>query len=112
MDIVYACGKVSVSDVKAQLPDKPTYSATRVLLQRLYKKGLLRYVIEGTKYIYFARTPRDAAGKDAIANLVNTYFDGSTTHAFSALLGISSEALSSESLDELEKLIADARRKK
>jgi len=112
MDIIYAREKVSVNDVKALLPDAPTYSATRVLLQRLYKKGLLRYVIDGTRYIYFARTPRDTAGKDAIAKLVRTYFDGSTASAFSALLGVSSDSLSVESLDELERLIAEARSKK
>ncbi len=113
MDVVYASEKVSVADVQAQLPDHPTYSATRMLLQRLYKKGLVTFEMQGPKYIYSASTHKSTAGKAAWARLVKTFFDGSAANAFSALLGPSSETLSDDELAELEKLVADvkARRK-
>ena len=113
MDVVFAKEKVSVADVQAQLSDAPTYSATRMLLQRLYKKGLVTFEMQGPKYIYRASTPKVAAGKAAWTRLVKTFFDGSTASAFNALLGPSSETLSDDELAELEKLIAQvkARRK-
>ena len=109
MDIVFAQGPVSVADVQAALPDRPTYSATRVLLRRLYGKGLVTYVMEGPRYVYSAVTPREKAGKDALARLVRTFFDGSTANTFNALLGIASETLTKSELDELEALVACAR---
>ena len=40
-----------------------------------------------------------------MARLVKTFFDGSRAAAFSTLLGTSSEELSDDELDELQKLI-------
>ncbi len=105
MDIVYANGRVSVADVQAELPDKPSYSATRELMRRLYKKRLVNFTMVGPKYVYSASTPRGTAGKAALVRLVKTFFDGSTAAAFSTLLGTSSEELSDDELDELQKLI-------
>lgn len=112
MDLIYASEKLSVSEMQSRLPGEPTYSATRVLLQRLYKKGLLKFDRLGTKYIYSASTPKDTAGKAALGKLVSTFFGGSTANTFNALLGVSSEELSNESLDELERLITKARSRK
>ena len=50
MDIVYANDLVDVAYVQAQLPDSPSYSAARMLMQLLHKKGLLTFVMDGPKY--------------------------------------------------------------
>ena len=47
MDIVYARSRVSVADVQAELPGESSYSATRMLLQRLEKKGLVNFETDG-----------------------------------------------------------------
>ena len=112
MDVVYAHGKVSVAEVQTRLPHNPTYSATRMLLQRLFKKGLLTFVMEGPRYIYAPSTPTNTAGKAALAKLVTTFFNGSTTLAFTALLGTSSRSLSTGELDELEQLVIQAKVRK
>ncbi len=112
MDIVYARGRVSAADVQAALPDEPSYSATRMLLQRLAKKGLLTHETEGARYMYLPATPRSAAGNAAWSRLVSTFFGGSMGSAFSALLGESTETLSDEELDALERLVAEARKKR
>ena len=109
MDIVYARGKVSAADVQVRLPGNPSYPATRMLLKRLHEKGLLSFVMEGAKYIYSPRTPKQKAGKAALDRLVSTFFDGSQAKAFNAFLGTSSESLSDAELDELERLIANAK---
>jgi BlaI family penicillinase repressor len=113
MDVVYAGGRVTVADVQQRLPDRPTYSATRMLLQRLHKKGLLTFVMEGPRYVYSATAPKSAAGREALARLVRTFFDGSKARAVSALLGTSPESLSDAEIGELEKLVqaAKARRR-
>lgn len=112
MDIVFANSRVSVADVQAHLPDDPTYSATRMLMQRLQKKGLLTFVMDGPRYLYSASTPKAKAGKAAWMKLVRTFFDGSSANAFNALFGASSESLSDAELAELENLVAQAKAKR
>ncbi len=109
MDIVYAKGRVSAADLQAELPDDPSYSATRMLLQRLQKKGLLLFETDGPRYIYKASTPKTKAVKSAWNRLVQTFFGGSTVNAFSALLGASSESMSDEEFEALEAEIARAK---
>ena len=111
MDVIYARGKASAADVQAELPGEPTYSATRVLLQRLQKKGLLKIEMDGPRYIYSPTTPRSDAGRSALRRLVTTFFGGSSVQTVSALLG-SADKVTDEELDELERLIEAARAKK
>lgn len=112
MDILYAQGHVSATQVQAALTDKPSYSATRMLLQRLHKKGFITYSMAGAKYIYAPVTPRVRAGKAAWTRLVQTFFGGSSSSAFSALLGAASDDLSDDELDELERMVADVKAKR
>jgi predicted transcriptional regulator len=46
-----------------------------------------------------------------VAELLDTFFEGSAAQAVAALLGSSRQKLSAEELDELHSLIAEARRK-
>ncbi len=108
LDIVYALGNATVKDVQAALPDDPTYSATRMLLQRLHKKSLLEIEQDGAKYLYHPRTPKVAAGRDALRRLLKTFFDGSAATALSSLL--EDESISADEMAELEALIAKAKR--
>ena len=49
MDLVYLLEQADVRDVQQQLVRQPTYSATRMLLQRLHKKGLLQAERDGNR---------------------------------------------------------------
>ena len=109
MDAIYAHGALSASQLQALLPGAPSYSATRILLRRLVAKDLLTFTNEQNRYIYSAKVPRSTAGQAALERLVETFFDGSPTSTFSALLGISSEKLSADELQELERMIAKAK---
>jgi len=112
MDILYAASSASVADVQAELKDKPTYSATRMLLQRLEKKGLVSFHMEGAKYIYSPSVPSSSAINVAWRRLVKIFFAGSMGTAFSALLDSSTESLSDAELDELEAVVAAAKAKR
>ncbi|HJX01502.1 MAG TPA: BlaI/MecI/CopY family transcriptional regulator, partial [Terriglobales bacterium] len=74
MDIVYRLGRASVSQVQAELPDPPSYSAVRAMLGFLEDKGHLRHHQDGLKYVYVPTTDRNKARASALQHLVKTFF--------------------------------------
>ena len=108
MDIVYARGAVTVADVQAELVDSPSQAATRMLLQRLHKKGVLEASQDGPRYIYRPQLSKVRAARAALGRLLQTFFDGSPTKAMTALLG-ESDQISDEELDNLERLVREAK---
>lgn len=107
MDVIYARGQATASDVAAALPDPPSNSAIRALLRILEDKGHLRHVQDGPRYVFLPVVPRDRARKSAMKNLVRTFFDGSAAQAAAAL--IDQSKLSDEEFDRLTALIEKAR---
>ncbi|HEV8581339.1 MAG TPA: BlaI/MecI/CopY family transcriptional regulator [Thermoanaerobaculia bacterium] len=110
MEAVYRLGSATVSDVMAELPDPPSYSAVRAMLGKLESKGYLRHRQEGPRYLYLATVPRDEARESALERLVRTFFDGSTEKAVAALLDRSAGEMSDEELDRLSALIQEAKK--
>jgi predicted transcriptional regulator len=111
MDVVYSRGEATAAEILAELPDPPSYSAIRALLRILVDKGHLQHREDGPRYIYAPIVSRQKARARALAQLVNTFFDGSAAQAVSALLDSSQGKVSKAELDELSTLIAAARRK-
>jgi BlaI family transcriptional regulator, penicillinase repressor len=109
MEIVYRRGEVTAAEILAGLPDPPSYSAVRGLLRILVDKQHLRHREDGPRYVYSPVVTREKARTKAIADLLDTFFDGSAAEAAAALLGSSRRKLSKEELDELDALIAEAR---
>ena len=110
MDIVFSLERAAVGDVQAQLPDQPSYSATRMLLQRLHKKGLLNVERDGKRYLYLPATTKHSAGRVALNRLMQTFFDNSATSTVSALLD--REEITGAELAELEVLVKAARQRR
>ena len=108
INLVFTKGSATVGDIHSALTDHPSYAATRMVLQRLHKKGALRVHREGKKYIYSPAMPKEKAGATAFRNLLDTFFTGSASRAVSALLG-DRQSLSDEEIDELEALIKRAK---
>ena len=109
MEIVYRRGEVTAAEILADLPDPPSYSAVRGLLRILVEKQHLRHREDGPRYVYSPVVTREKARTKAVADLLDTFFDGSAAEAAAALLGSSRRKLSTEDLDELDALIAEAR---
>jgi predicted transcriptional regulator len=109
MDLVYRMGQASAADIHRDLPDAPTYTTVRGLLRILVEKGHLQSEQDGKRYVYRPSTPRPAAGASSIAHVVNTFFGGSTSEAFAALLGTRNR-ISEDELTRLSRLVAKARR--
>jgi len=110
MDLVYQMGEASAADIHRGLPDAPTYTTVRGLLRILVDKGHLEYEQDGKRYVYRPSTPKPAAGASSIAHVVNTFFGGSTSEAFAALIGNPRKRISEEDLARLSRLVTKARK--
>lgn len=110
VDALYKLGRASAAEVRAELPDAPSYSAVRALLRILEDKGHVRHEQDGPRYVYAPTVARDSAKRSAMRHILHTFFDGSAAQAMSALLDVSSSRLSDSELDRLERLIDGARK--
>lgn len=110
MSIVYRRGEVTVADVLKSMDDPPTYSAVRSTLNILETKGHLTHRHDGNRYVYLPTVDRKAARESALEQLLNTFFDGSTADAVTALLEERGERLSKAELERLSRLIRQSRR--
>ena len=97
-----------MAEICDALPDRLSGSAVRAMLKRLEDKGFVRRHDSERGYL-FSPTQSDAqASKNALSNVVKTFFNGSPAGAATALLGMS-DRLGESELDELEAMIAKAR---
>jgi BlaI family transcriptional regulator, penicillinase repressor len=109
MDVVYRLGRASVSDVREQLADPPSYSAVRGMLNLLEEKGHLTHEQDGLRYIYKPTAARAQLRRSALRHMVQTFFDGSPTSAVAALLEMAGSELSAADRARLGKMIAQAK---
>jgi BlaI family transcriptional regulator, penicillinase repressor len=110
MDVLHARGRATAAEVLAALPDPPSYSAIRALLRILDRKGHVRYVREGRRYIYLPKASPRRARRSALKRMVTTFFQGSVTQAIAALLEQADSELQEAELDRLQQLIDKARK--
>lgn len=110
MHAVYRLGDATVAEVRAEIPDPPSYSAVRSTLSILEEKGLLTHRQDGPRHVYLPTVPEDEARESALAQLLGTFFDGSVEGAVAALLDMRSGTLSEEALDRLAEMVEMARR--
>ncbi|MBZ5576154.1 MAG: BlaI/MecI/CopY family transcriptional regulator [Acidobacteriia bacterium] len=110
MEILYQRGKTSASEVRAAMPDAPSYSAVRAMLRVLEDKGHVTHQAEGLKYVYVPVVNRDKAKRSAMKNLLDTFFSDSPEQAVAALLDVSSRRLTSQELDRMAEMIEKAKR--
>jgi predicted transcriptional regulator len=110
MDAVYRRGKASVSEVRAELPDPPSYSAVRAMLGFLEDKGYLRHEQEGLKYVYLPVQDAKQVRESALQHLVKTFFGGSPEQAVAALLEMEDTRLSPNDKQHLAQIIRKAQK--
>jgi BlaI family transcriptional regulator, penicillinase repressor len=108
IETVYRLGKATVAEVREALPNPPSYSAVRAMLNILESKGHLRHEQDGLKYVYLPVVARKNARASALQHLVSTFFNGSKIAAAAALLEMSGEEISPEEKEHLDALIKRA----
>jgi predicted transcriptional regulator len=110
MDAIYRRGSATVSEVQADLPDPPSYSAVRALLRILEQKGHLGHREEGPRYVYEPTVPLEQARRSAARHLLETFFADSVEGAVSALLDARAAELDDDDYERLLAKIEAARR--
>ena len=111
VDLLYVSGESTVADIVAALPVALSASAVRAMLTRLETKGYVRRRPSDKGFLYAPVVPETTAKQSALSQIVRVFFNGSPVGAASALLGMS-ERLEDEDLDQLERMIANARKGK
>ncbi|HTA47150.1 MAG TPA: BlaI/MecI/CopY family transcriptional regulator [Bryobacteraceae bacterium] len=106
VEVLYRLGNATVAEVLANLPDPPSYSAVRAMLNLLEEKGHVRHKRDGMRYIYAPAIAPAKARQSALRQLVSTFFEGSPLAAAAALLEMSDHKFSSEERERLLALIA------
>ncbi|MGZ2411361.1 BlaI family transcriptional regulator, penicillinase repressor [Sphingomonas sp. F9_3S_D5_B_2] len=111
VDVLYERGPLLVSDICEALPDQLSGSAVRAMLKRLEDKGFVQRSDSERGYLYCPTVSETAAKKSALSEIVRVFFNGSAAGAATALLGMSDKLEGSE-LEQLEAMIARARKAK
>ena len=103
MAIVHRRKRASVEDIRAELPDAPTPSSVRKLLDIMIERGLLAREYDGPRFVYFPAVKPEEASRSALKGLVRTFFNDSPGSAMAALLDMKAGPLSD---DEYQRLSA------
>jgi predicted transcriptional regulator len=107
MEILYRRRRATVEEIRAELPDAPSPSAVRKLLDIMIERGLLDREYDGPRFTYFPALKPEAASRSALKQLVRTFFNDSPGSAVAALL--ESTPLSSDEYRHLSNLLKRAR---
>jgi len=108
MEILYRRRRATVEEIRSELPEAPSPSSVRKLLEIMIDRGLLDREYEGPRYTYFPAVKPEDASRSALKQLVRTFFDNSPGSAIAALLDITSTPLSSAEYRRLKDLLKRA----
>jgi BlaI family penicillinase repressor len=109
MEILYRRRRATVEEIRVELPDAPSPSSVRKLLEIMIDRGLLAREYDGPRYVYFPAAKPEDASRSALKQLLRTFFDNSPGSAMAALLDISSTKLSDEEYRRLSSLLKRTR---
>ena len=111
MDIIYARGHASATQVMEDMADPPSRTAVRTFLRILEEKGHLKHRKAGRKYVYQPMRPRKRAARSALRRVLHVFYGGSLENAVAAHLADPDAELSKEDLKRLADLIKRTKKK-
>jgi BlaI family penicillinase repressor len=109
MEILHRRQRAAIEDIRAELPQAPSPSSVRKLLEIMIERGLLRREYDGPRYVYFPAVKADAASRTALQQVVRTFFNDSPGSAMAALLDIAEQPLSDAEYQRLATLLKQVR---
>ena len=110
MEVIYRRKSASVKEVLGEIPNPPTYSAVRSILNILEEKGFLKHKKHGKKYVYSPTIPSGKATKSAINQLLSVYFENSIEKAVTTMLEMHTDGLTDADYIRLSQIIERARK--
>jgi BlaI family transcriptional regulator, penicillinase repressor len=109
MAIVHRRQRATVEEIRAELPDAPSPSSVRKLLEIMIERGLLGREYEGPRHAYFPTARPEDASRSALKQLVRTFFNDSHSSAMAALLDMSEKPLSDDEYRRMATLLKRVR---
>ena len=109
MEILHRRRRARVEELRAELPNAPSRSSVRKLLDIMIERGLLAREYDGPRFVYFPVAKPEEASRSAIRQLVQTFFQDSPSSAIAALLDATEEPLSDAEYTRLNALLKKAR---
>jgi predicted transcriptional regulator len=103
MEILHRRQRATVEEIRDGLPDAPSPSSVRKLLEIMIDRGLLAREYDGPRFVYFPAVKPEEASRSALQRLVRTFFNNSPGSAMAALLDMKAGPLSD---DEYKRLSA------
>jgi predicted transcriptional regulator len=110
MNIIFARGQATATDVMEAMADPPSYSAVRATLRILEQKGHLKHQHDGTRYVYVPTLNKEKVRLSALDQLRTTFFDGSAANVVATLIEKQKGNMTNDELDRLSTLIEQARK--
>ena len=110
MAILYKRKNASVKDILKDIPNPPSYSAVRSVVNILEDKGFIKHKKHGKKYVYSPTISRNKATSSAVKQLLATYFDNSLEKAVTTMLEMHNNDLTGEDFKRLSLIIEKARK--
>jgi predicted transcriptional regulator len=108
MAILHRRRRATVEEIRAELPEAPSPSSVRKLLEIMIDRGLIAREYDGPRFAYFPAVHPEVASRSALAQLVHTFFNGSPGSVVAALLEYS-EPISDAEYKRLSGLLKRAR---
>jgi BlaI family transcriptional regulator, penicillinase repressor len=109
MEILHRRRRGTVEEIRSELPQAPSPSSVRKLLEIMIERGLLSREYEGPRFVYFPAAKPEDASRTALKQLVRTFFDNSTGSAIAALIDMASTPLSDAEYRRLNSLLKRVR---
>lgn len=111
MRVLWKEGEATVASVHETLGGSAEFAYTTIatMLRKMEARGLVSHREEGRSFIYKARVREEAVSRSMADDLLDKLFGGSLTQAVNHLL--SNREVSPEELRELERLIAERKKK-
>lgn len=112
MDLVFALGEATLSQISEGMESPPTRPALRSILTILEGKGHLQHRQDGREFIYQPVHSREEVGQSTLSRVIGTFFGGSLTQAMAAYLSHPQTQLSEDEVAELRRFLDEAKPKK
>lgn len=109
MGILHRRWRATVEEVRSELPEAPSPSTVRKLLEIMIERGLLGREYDGPRYVYFPAAKPEEARRSALKQLVLTFFNNSPGSAMAALLDVTETPLSDAEYKRLNALLKRVR---
>jgi BlaI family transcriptional regulator, penicillinase repressor len=101
MQVIWRQGASNVSAVQAGLEQQLAYTTVQTMLNILHKKGKLKRKLHGRAYEYSAVVSEDRATRNAVRDLVDRMFGGSSEQLVMSL--IKSKQIDAKKIAELSR---------